>query len=109
MALPRRRFLRLAAGAAALPAVARLAQAQTFPSKPMTLIVPWPPGGTTDVAVRALAALSRQVSRRSLKLMGGIGGRSSCEGLYFSGRSVAVRFPGADFLDGRARARRYSV
>ena len=55
MKLPRRTFLHLAAGAAALPAVSRIARAQTYPSRPVTLIIPYPAGGTTDVALRALA------------------------------------------------------
>ena len=50
MKLPRRQFLRLAAGAAALPAMSRIAQAQDYPTRPVTLIVPWAAGGTTDVA-----------------------------------------------------------
>jgi tripartite-type tricarboxylate transporter receptor subunit TctC len=66
MTLRRRTFLRLAAGAAALPTVTHVAQAQTFPSKPVTLIVPWPPGGTTDVALRALATATERHLGRSI-------------------------------------------
>jgi len=43
--LPRRRFLHLAAGAAALPAVSRFALAQTYPLRPVRVIVPTAPGG----------------------------------------------------------------
>ena len=56
MRLPRRKFLHLAAGAAGFPGVSRTARAQSYPSRPVTLIVPWPAGGTTDVSLRALAS-----------------------------------------------------
>jgi tripartite-type tricarboxylate transporter receptor subunit TctC len=66
MTVRRRTFLRLAAAAAVLPAVTRFAKAQTFPSKPVTLIVPWTPGGTTDVALRALATATEGHLGRSI-------------------------------------------
>ena len=51
----RRRFLRLAAGAVALPAVSRIASAQSFPSRYVRLVIPFPPGGTADPVARVLA------------------------------------------------------
>ena len=66
MTLRRRTFLRLAAGAAALPVVTRIARAQTYPAKPVTFIVPWPPGGSTDVALRALATATERHLGRSI-------------------------------------------
>jgi tripartite-type tricarboxylate transporter receptor subunit TctC len=59
MKLPRRQFLHLAAGAAAIPAVSRIARAQTYPSRPITLIVPLAAGGITDVVARVLAERMR--------------------------------------------------
>jgi tripartite-type tricarboxylate transporter receptor subunit TctC len=54
MKLPRRRFLQLAAVAAALPAASRIARAQSYPTRPLRLIIGYPPGGSADVTARLM-------------------------------------------------------
>ena len=59
MTLPRRRFLHLAAGGAALSALSPVARAQTYPSRPITVVVPFPAGGLTDAVGRIVAERMR--------------------------------------------------
>jgi len=76
MHLPRRKFLHLATAAAALPAVSRIARAQPYPSRPVTIVVPYPAGGLFDALARVLAepmaaALAQTVV---IENVGGAGG-----------------------------------
>src|SRR5262245_49584927 len=77
MKLPdRRQFLHLAAGAAMLPAASRIASAQTYPARPVRMIVPYALGGPTDVFGRLIAQrLSEQLGRQFfVENIGGAGG-----------------------------------
>ena len=59
MKLPRRQFLHLAAGAAAFPAISRIARAQTYPARPITVVVSFAAGGAADVIARIVAERMR--------------------------------------------------
>jgi tripartite-type tricarboxylate transporter receptor subunit TctC len=64
MKLARRRFLHLAAGAAAFPAVSRIAMAQAYPARPVRWLVGYPAGGGTDIFIRLLGqSLSERLSQ----------------------------------------------
>jgi tripartite-type tricarboxylate transporter receptor subunit TctC len=65
MRLPRRKFLHLAAGAAALPAITRHARARSYPTRPVTIIVPFAPGGGADVSARVVGeGMSRTLGQQ---------------------------------------------
>jgi tripartite-type tricarboxylate transporter receptor subunit TctC len=60
MKFPRRRLLHLAAGAAALPAVSRFVWVQAYPTKPITMLVPFAAGGGTDLVGRIMVERKRE-------------------------------------------------
>ena len=72
----RRNFLRLVAGAAVLPLLSRIASAQTYPSRYVRFLVPFPPGGSTDPVARVLANRLSELWGQQLVIenRGGAGG-----------------------------------
>src|SRR5215831_12213571 len=106
MKLPhRRRFLHLAGGAAALPAVSRIARAQAYPSRPITMIVPFPAGGPTDTIGRIVAEGMR-VSLRQPIIIENVTGAGGTIGVGRVARAVpdgytlSVGFLGTHVLNG---------
>ena len=82
MKLPhRRQFLHLAAGAAALPAVSRFAWAQAYPTRPVRIVVGFPPGGSNDIHARLIAQwLSERLGQQFIvENRGGAGGSLATE------------------------------
>jgi len=86
--LPRRHFLHLAARAAALPAASRIARAQTYPTRPITMIVPFPPGGANDTLGRIIAERMRGILNQSI-VIENIGGAAGSIGVGRAVRSPA--------------------
>jgi tripartite-type tricarboxylate transporter receptor subunit TctC len=81
MKIPRRRFLHLAGVAAALPVLSRVAWAQSYPTRPVRLISPFPPGGSIDLTARLIGQwltdrLGQQVV---IENKGGAGGNVGSE------------------------------
>jgi tripartite-type tricarboxylate transporter receptor subunit TctC len=76
MKLPRRQFLYLTAGAAALPPWSRFARAQAYPSRPITIVVPFPAGGSTGALARILLEPLQQALGQPIIIenVGGAGG-----------------------------------
>jgi tripartite-type tricarboxylate transporter receptor subunit TctC len=84
MKLPhRRRFLHLAAGAATLPAVSRVASAQAYPTRPVRIMVGFPPGGGADIVARLMAQwLSERLGQQFIvENRPGAAGNIAVEGL----------------------------
>src|SRR5262245_922240 len=105
MKLPRRQFLHLAAGAAALPAVSRIARAQGYPARTVTMIVPVAAGGTTDVAARIIAEyISRLLGQQFIvENVTGAGGTAG------STRAARARPDGYTLLMGHTGTHAFSV
>jgi tripartite-type tricarboxylate transporter receptor subunit TctC len=99
MKLPRRQFLHLAAGAAAFPAVSRIAQAQVWPSRPVRLVVGFPAGGGADAAARIVANRLSELWRQQIVIenKGGAGGNIAIDTVAHAapdGYTMLLGFPG---------------
>jgi tripartite-type tricarboxylate transporter receptor subunit TctC len=82
MKLPRREFLHLAAGAGALPAVSRFAWAESYPSRPIHLIVGFTPGAAADVTARLLGESMGPLLGQQIAVENKPGGGSSIAADY---------------------------
>jgi tripartite-type tricarboxylate transporter receptor subunit TctC len=114
MRIPRRRFLHLAAGAAALPAASRIAGAQNYPSRPITMIVPTAPGASIDVIGRILAERMRKSLAQPI-IIENIGGADGTIGAGRAARAkpdgytIELGFLGNHVLNGAVYSLQYDV
>jgi tripartite-type tricarboxylate transporter receptor subunit TctC len=88
MTMVRRQFLHLAASAATLPAMSRFARAQAYPSRQITMIVPYPPGGPADVVGRIVAERMRAALRQPIIVVN-VGGADGSIGIGRGARAKA--------------------
>jgi tripartite-type tricarboxylate transporter receptor subunit TctC len=114
MKLPRRQFLHLVAGTAALPAVSRIAAAQAYPSRPITLVVPSPPGGASDVIGRVLAprmgtSLGRAIVLENIAGANGSLGVGRVARALPDGYTLVIGYWGTHVANGAIYALKYDV
>ena len=93
---PRRRILSLAAGAAAMPAVSRIAWAQAYPTRPITMIVPFAAGGSADLVGRVVAERMRGSLRQPVI----VENISGADGSIGTARAAAARPDGYTIVFG---------
>ena len=110
----RRKFLHLAAGAAALPAVSRIANAQAYPTRPITMIVPFPAGGPLDTIARLLAEGMRTSLGQPI-IIENVGGAAGSTGVGRAaraapdGHTLIVGHWGTHVVNGAIYALQYDV
>jgi len=112
--LGRRQFLHLAAGAAALPGVSRMAWAEIYPSRPVRIVVPFTPGGASDITARLMGQWLR-VSLRQPIIIENVTGAGGTIGVGRVARAVpdgytlSVGFLGTHVLNGAIYTLQYDV
>jgi tripartite-type tricarboxylate transporter receptor subunit TctC len=114
MKVPRRQFLHLAAGAAALPMVSRSARAQAYPSRPITMVVPFAAGGPSDVigrifAERIRASLGQPVIIENVVGAGGSIGTGRVARAVGDGYTLVLGFWGTHVANGALYPLRYDL
>src|SRR6266550_354367 len=114
MTLPRRRLLQMAATGLALPALPRIARAQAYPSRPITMIVPYTAGGPTDtvgrvVAERMRAELGQPVVLENVAGAGGSIGLGSVARAVPDGYTINVGNWSAHVINGAIYALPYDL
>src|SRR5262245_56766970 len=114
MKLPRRNFLRLAAVAAALPAVSRIAWAQAYPTRPITMIVPFPAGGPLDTIGRIVVegmreSFSQPIVIENVPGAAGTIGVGRVARAAPDGHTLIVGFVGTHVVNGAVYALQYDV
>jgi len=105
MKLPRRSFLHLAAGAAALPVMPRFARAQTYPSRPVTLVVPFAAGGPSDTYARVVALQMGRVLGQTIVIENVVG----AGGTTGSIRAMRAKSDGYTILMGNVGTHAHAV
>jgi tripartite-type tricarboxylate transporter receptor subunit TctC len=114
MKLLRRQFLQLAASAAALPALSRGANAQAYPTRPITMIVPFPAGGSGDVIGRVLAERMKTALGQAI-IIENVGGADGSVGVgrvaraMPDGYTIDLGFLGTHVLNGAFYSLPYDV
>src|SRR2546425_7739311 len=95
MKLPRRKFLHLAAGAAALPALSRVAGAETYPTRPVRILVGYSAGSASDIIARLIAQwLSERLGQQFVvENRPGAGGNIAAEAVVRSAPAIRSSCP----------------
>jgi tripartite-type tricarboxylate transporter receptor subunit TctC len=114
MKIPRRQFLHLAAGFAVLPSVPRSARAQSYPARPITMVVPFAAGGPSDVvgrifAERMRAALGQPIIIENVTGAGGSIGTGRVARAAGDGYTLVLGFWGTHVANGALYTLRYDL
>jgi tripartite-type tricarboxylate transporter receptor subunit TctC len=110
----RRQFLHLAAGTIALPAVSRIARAQAYPSRPITIVVPFPAGGPLDTAARITAEAMRAPLGQSV-IVENVSGAAGTIGVgrvaraAADGYTIGAGFVGTHVINGATYTLQYDL